>query len=1553
MAIKLNYNTEQRSGGGITGFNSRGGITLTNFDTSSIKQRRKQDKWNELEEDKQKSIREAEEAKKKQKNVSLNVLSFLQNIPKNSAGIVNWVGKGARSYGRDKRKVFDSAEGSWERKTDTVIGSVGNDALNIVSGAKSNIEFVAGKKNVAKEYTSKIAEADQIRSEAWKIQDKDERKQLLDQADSLLKPYEEDIKYQYTKAEMAKTAGLVALDAAPFLPLGKISALNKIAPMGLGDDLLRNAPKWTQAVKTGVKYAVGVDEIGMVASTGLKKGFGEMFQTSLVRGSLSGSTQGMVDSLSVFDMEDVSAGDKAKLVAQNVALNAVVGTLFDVGIGTVASVGGRTQKMMNEVESKKYINNFKNNNPSSLEVGNLAFDSTSLQKATEARYIVNEFAKMEGREVLGETVGLSKQAPEIYNYAKQSFLDPVIEKSQKGEPVSLVEVQSSIQKMKEFLATEDIQTMSVSVIDPQTRARLDDLKLKIVNGEDITPQDMRIHDNVPIETNRNGVDLKFDDLEGKRVRYTTADGVEVKGTIQENMLKLDSGRDIELTPEVKDRILNNFDIEGVNTGAKFQVDESQNTKQQQLDKINRLNPMTDDIHTGIRTVDDIKTYQEAFDDPESFVYPDYSKADAQKAIDSGKIIIYSSKPLNEYNAQFVTPSKMQAKDYAGNGKVYSKEVNLDEVAWINGDEGQLVGKIEVDERADQLIEEARKYKSAKEFVKSQENVFGEKLYLANKEAKKIRDEVNKLKEELFETDPKYAQDPFSGEWFKDVDEFDEYVNESFIFLDDGSVEDIYSGDKYSAEEWAEEWEKPIEKSMDEVSKMHEKIKAGSDYRQLADNIYELKDEIIKKTGSEPVAVHRFSEDDYNVYPMYKIGDFEFHNKVDLDDWIAQTGKEIDINDLPSLKNISSEVKIDKIFKEEDLDFLKNIQIKTKAQLEEIYNQAHNKFQTAASSTRTFHPEDEAFMQEFREYSITESEGADIKMEAIASELAEKYDIKVDKQDNKSLGDAFANILDQEQGKRKEMADTVYKYFDKDEVDVKFVQSITTPKGQKALGVYFDEIITFAQDANNTTPEHEVLHAYFDMFTGVKRKSDVLEQVKKQQGLEGDLEAEEWLADNFVDFVRDTDRSKSLPDQIKTMFVDVWEGIKSLVGNENKVRSLYKDIIAKNRDEVGEMTGNTMFQVQTPETDDFVKQLLGVPKGKTKSVYDNPRLKELQTKAEEFGSKRKSLERKIDESNQEIEAIVSALDNHPGKFLHKYANKKEGTLPELGSTNSIWARKGDDIATELGLKDSDEAQVVYQEWLDMRKTKADLEDEIEIAQTGLQMTDIRNTQTVKEIEDIIKSGDVGEDIQYMRPEMVSDDVANQQMIEVGDMDSLPNKEAVTIKSEISPKNTIEAEGVTSKYFERKRLTEKELVNEAPIYREVVNIEDAEKEAVRIVKASPEYARRVLDGEVEVGDEMLRGKIIQEYANLAKKNNDYVAYNDRMRSISRQATEGGRFVKSFDDGQPFSTNKVFTQVQNSKRKSQSKASAKAKDSLKKSLNVKIDQSKLSSIIDKLTC
>lgn len=112
-------------------------------------------------------------------------------------------------------------------------------------------------------------------------------------------------------------------------------------------------------------------------------------------------------------------------------------------------------------------------------------------------------------------------------------------------------------------------------------------------------------------------------------------------------------------------------------------------KQKQFDIITETNPPKDDIHTAIRSKEEILTPEEAFKDDSGT--PDWGKKEKDEALALGVVKIYSSKPIE--NGAFVTPSEMEAKNYAGNGKVYSKEVSVKDVAWIDGLQGQYA-KIE-------------------------------------------------------------------------------------------------------------------------------------------------------------------------------------------------------------------------------------------------------------------------------------------------------------------------------------------------------------------------------------------------------------------------------------------------------------------------------------------------------------------------------------------------------------------------------------------------------------------------------------------------------------------------------------------------------------------------------------------------------------------------------------------------------------------------------------------------------------------------------------------
>ncbi len=113
-------------------------------------------------------------------------------------------------------------------------------------------------------------------------------------------------------------------------------------------------------------------------------------------------------------------------------------------------------------------------------------------------------------------------------------------------------------------------------------------------------------------------------------------------------------------------------------------------KQQQNKIIQENNPLDKTLgeHTWINSADDIKTYQEAIAEYGEIedLTPDFTAEDVKKALDTGKVTVYSSHPIEQ--GTFVTPSKMEAQSYAGKSEVYSKEVNLSDIAWIDELQGQ-------------------------------------------------------------------------------------------------------------------------------------------------------------------------------------------------------------------------------------------------------------------------------------------------------------------------------------------------------------------------------------------------------------------------------------------------------------------------------------------------------------------------------------------------------------------------------------------------------------------------------------------------------------------------------------------------------------------------------------------------------------------------------------------------------------------------------------------------------------------------------------------------
>ena len=210
------------------------------------------------------------------------------------------------------------------------------------------------------------------------------------------------------------------------------------------------------------------------------------------------------------------------------------------------------------------------------------------------------------------------------------------------------------------------------VLSDEDKARLADLEAQL-------EQPLGIITKSKIKTE---IEMIKEGFKGSMSEYTEMKNKQHEEAVQKS---LDRKKQEQLAKENKE------------AERKKQIEEEMKTqpkeKVEQFKIIQENNPMNDDYHVGIRKPSDIKTWKEVVDgdkgDGENFSWGDFTKEDAEKALKTGKVKIYSSYPIGQ--GGFVSTSKMQAEQYAGGqgNKVYSKTVALEDVAWINGDEGQF------------------------------------------------------------------------------------------------------------------------------------------------------------------------------------------------------------------------------------------------------------------------------------------------------------------------------------------------------------------------------------------------------------------------------------------------------------------------------------------------------------------------------------------------------------------------------------------------------------------------------------------------------------------------------------------------------------------------------------------------------------------------------------------------------------------------------------------------------------------------------------------------
>lgn len=358
-------------------------------------------------------------------------------------------------------------------------------------------------------------------------------------------------------------------------------------------------------------------------------------------------------------------------------------------------------------------------------------------------------------------------------------------------------------------------------------------------------------------------------------------------------------------------------VESENNSGSFSLLEN---KQKQLNIIQENNKMQDDYHTGIRNIEDIKTFEEAIHDNESFVYGDYSFEDAQKDLERGKVTVYSSKPITQ--GGFVSTSKNMAQDYAGNGKIYSKEVSINDVAWINGDEGQYANinqKYAVPTKNwQQFVENNYQQqgtgKNLKEYKLAIEKVQENNRKAINNSSNTknyVENSLNIPTREYFEN--KKMQDLLTDEDYKVLNDIYEKEGKTDISTkqEKGNYLEKYEGDTESNDDFSNT-KRYIENNLNVPTKEYFENKKSQEL--LTDEDYAILNDIYEKEGRTEILTSKKKD---NILGKYE------NNTASIDDF-SNTKKYIENNlNVPTKEFFENKIKQD-LLTDEDYAVLNDI-----------------------------------------------------------------------------------------------------------------------------------------------------------------------------------------------------------------------------------------------------------------------------------------------------------------------------------------------------------------------------------------------------------------------------------------------------------------------------------------------------------------------------------------------------------------------------------------------------------------------------------------------------
>lgn len=171
----------------------------------------------------------------------------------------------------------------------------------------------------------------------------------------------------------------------------------------------------------------------------------------------------------------------------------------------------------------------------------------------------------------------------------------------------------------------------------------------------------------------------------------------------------------------------------------------------------------------------------------------------------------------------------------------------------------------------------------------------------------------------------------------------------------------------------------------------------------------------------------------------------------------------------------------------------------------------------------------------------------------------------------------------------------------------------------------------------------------------------------------------------------------------------------------KYKEVYNNMIKPLVDRINEVDANVK-----PATPKLVKA----------TEISAEQVVEIRSKLDTFKTDEQKIAVQLDQDTTLLKTITDELKTHPGKALHKYANKREGRLPEItGKGKSIYARKGDSLMTELGFESDDEAQAAYDAFLKLKNQRESLKADIKESKSFLKDITAEQKTLQKQLQEL--------------------------------------------------------------------------------------------------------------------------------------------------------------------------------------------------------------------------